>query len=133
MKCGGCARRGGTLLDFKARIVELRNLWSVCALCMRELLSVGLGVEGPMMILLPRRFACALVALATASALLAQNYGPLPKPWQAELPEPVDYAVDFARDIQPIFEASCVQCHAHGRAKGVFSLETRDDFSLRRR
>ena len=36
--------------------------------------------------------------------------------------------VDFARDIQPIFEASCVQCHARGKEKGGFSLETREDF-----
>jgi mono/diheme cytochrome c family protein len=36
--------------------------------------------------------------------------------------------VDFTRDIQPIFEASCVQCHARGKEKGGFSLETRADF-----
>ena len=36
--------------------------------------------------------------------------------------------VDFVRDIQPIFEASCVQCHARGKEKGGFSLETREDF-----
>jgi mono/diheme cytochrome c family protein len=36
--------------------------------------------------------------------------------------------VDFAREIQPIFEASCVQCHARGKEKGGFSLETREDF-----
>ena len=36
--------------------------------------------------------------------------------------------VQFARDIQPIFEASCVQCHARGKEKGGFSLETRADF-----
>ncbi len=34
------------------------------------------------------------------------------------------------RDIQPIFEASCVQCHARGKAKGAFSLETREDFMI---
>ena len=36
--------------------------------------------------------------------------------------------MDFARDIQPIFEASCVQCHARGKNKGSLSLETRQDF-----
>jgi hypothetical protein len=36
--------------------------------------------------------------------------------------------VEFTRDIQPIFEASCVQCHARGKEKGGFSLETRADF-----
>ena len=49
---------------------------------------------------------------------------------RATLPPAASRPVDFARDIQPIFEASCVQCHARGKAKGSFSLETRDDFML---
>lgn len=47
---------------------------------------------------------------------------------RAQLPPPASGRVEFARDIQPIFEASCVQCHARGKAKGLFSLETREDF-----
>ncbi len=46
----------------------------------------------------------------------------------AQLPAPAARPVDFARDIQPIFEASCVQCHARGKAKGSLSIETRADF-----
>ncbi|MBI5769157.1 MAG: DUF1549 domain-containing protein [Verrucomicrobia bacterium] len=46
----------------------------------------------------------------------------------AQLPAPAARPIDFARDIQPIFEASCVQCHARGKSKGAFSLETRRDF-----
>ncbi len=46
----------------------------------------------------------------------------------AQLPAPAKQRVDFAKDIQPIFEASCVQCHARGKSKGSFSLETREDF-----
>lgn len=46
--------------------------------------------------------------------------------WAADLPPAADRAVDFARDIQPLFEASCIQCHAKGKDKGGFSLETRD-------
>ncbi len=46
----------------------------------------------------------------------------------AQLPPPAKARVDFARDIQPIFESSCVQCHAHGKHKGGFSLETRAAF-----
>ncbi|MBL9206962.1 MAG: DUF1549 domain-containing protein [Opitutaceae bacterium] len=49
---------------------------------------------------------------------------------RATLPAAAGRTVDFARDIQPIFEASCVQCHGRGKAKGSFSLETRDDFLL---
>jgi mono/diheme cytochrome c family protein len=46
----------------------------------------------------------------------------------AKLPPPASRSIDFAKDIQPIFEASCVQCHARGKEKGGFSLETRADF-----
>ncbi|GAB5559755.1 MAG: hypothetical protein SynsKO_14020 [Synoicihabitans sp.] len=72
---------------------------------------------------------CLVVGLtAFTLPLLAKDYSPLTPEQQALLPQPVDYPVDFARDIQPIFEESCTQCHAHGKSKGVFSLETRDDF-----
>ena len=52
----------------------------------------------------------------------------LPPEKLALLPRASTAPVDFARDIQPIFEASCVQCHARGKNKGLFSLETRQDF-----
>lgn len=46
----------------------------------------------------------------------------------AQLPPASTVRVDFARDIQPILEASCVQCHARGKSKGDFNLETRAAF-----
>ena len=46
----------------------------------------------------------------------------------AELPPPAGRAVDFTKDIQPLFEAACVKCHAKGKEKGGFSLETRAVF-----
>ena len=52
----------------------------------------------------------------------------LPPAVAAQLPPPAARPIDFVRDIQPIFEASCVQCHARGKNKGNFSLETRADF-----
>jgi len=48
-----------------------------------------------------------------------------PAPEAARRDPPAAAAVDFGRDIRPIFQASCVQCHARGKAKGKFSLETR--------
>jgi hypothetical protein len=33
--------------------------------------------------------------------------------------------IDFESDVRPILEARCVDCHAYGRSKGGFSLETR--------
>jgi Protein of unknown function (DUF1549)/Protein of unknown function (DUF1553)/Planctomycete cytochrome C len=46
----------------------------------------------------------------------------------AKLPAPAGRTVDFVKDIKPLFEASCVKCHAKGKAKGEFSLETRELF-----
>ena len=77
-----------------------------------------------------RAFWCraAVPLLVTVLPVFAKDYLPLTLEQQALLPDPVAYTVDFVRDIQPIFEESCTQCHAHGKSKGVFSLETRDDF-----
>ena len=67
------------------------------------------------------RGVAALLAAAAAQAALAPDQ-------LAQLPPAATAPVDFAQDIQPIFEASCVQCHARGKNKGSFSLETREDF-----
>ena len=32
------------------------------------------------------------------------------------------------KDIKPLFEAACIKCHAKGKDKGGFSLETRESF-----
>ena len=64
------------------------------------------------------------IALVGTGAVHAK----LPPALVAQLPAPVSRRIDFAKDIQPIFEASCVQCHARGKNKGNFSLETRADF-----
>ncbi len=46
----------------------------------------------------------------------------------ADLPRPAERQVDFKKDIQPLLEAACVKCHAKGKEKGGFSLETRERF-----
>ena len=46
----------------------------------------------------------------------------------AELPPPANRPVDFVKDIQPLFESSCVKCHAKGKDRGGLSLETREGF-----
>lgn len=62
----------------------------------------------------------------TMTFSLAQAAVPVEK--SAQWPAASKAHVDFAKDIRPIFEASCVQCHARGKNKGGFSLETREDF-----
>lgn len=44
----------------------------------------------------------------------------------AQLPQPANRPVDFAKDIKPIFEASCIKCHGHGRDKGGLRIDTRE-------
>jgi mono/diheme cytochrome c family protein len=38
-------------------------------------------------------------------------------------------AVDFVRDVEPIFSAACVRCHAAGLEQGQLRLDTREGFS----
>jgi hypothetical protein len=44
------------------------------------------------------------------------------------LPPPATHTVDFEKEIKPLFEAACIKCHAKGKDKGGFSLETREVF-----
>jgi hypothetical protein len=43
-----------------------------------------------------------------------------------ELPPPADHKIDFTKEIQPILQSSCVQCHANNSAKGGLSMDTRE-------
>src|ERR1051325_7343754 len=62
-----------------------------------------------------------IVIVATAVPLLAAD---APK----AMPPAADHPVDFAKEIKPLFEAACINCHAKGKNKGGFSLETRESF-----
>src|SRR5438477_10589577 len=42
------------------------------------------------------------------------------------LPPAATHQIDFAKEIKPLFEAACINCHAKGKNKGGFSLETRE-------
>ncbi|MEY2409598.1 MAG: hypothetical protein QOF48_2268 [Verrucomicrobiota bacterium] len=67
--------------------------------------------------------AIAMLFLATVMAMAK-----LPPELQEKLPPPATARIDFKRDIQPLMEASCVKCHGRGKAKGGFSLDTRESF-----
>ncbi len=62
--------------------------------------------------------------LAVTSAVQAQ----LSQELTAKLPPPVGRAVDFEKEIKPLFEAACIKCHAKGKNKGGLSIETRESF-----
>ena len=44
-------------------------------------------------------------------------------PEPRKMPAAVQRSVDFAEDIKPILERSCVNCHANGKRKGGFSID----------
>ena len=44
----------------------------------------------------------------------------------SQWPPPAETQIDFVRDIQPIFEASCIRCHGAEKPKSKFSLVTRE-------
>src|SRR3954468_874127 len=67
------------------------------------------------------------------SAMLALAFNPMAQaklsPEQrAQLPPASTSPVQFARDIQPILQNSCVKCHGRGKAKGGFQIDTRETF-----
>ncbi len=66
-----------------------------------------------------------VLGLALAAAASGKSLAP---EVLSRLPAAKPGRVDFERDIRPIFLASCTQCHAHGKSKGSFNLETRADF-----
>jgi len=43
----------------------------------------------------------------------------------SKLPAPAAVQVDFARDIKPIFQASCIRCHGPEKPKSGFRLDNR--------
>lgn len=44
----------------------------------------------------------------------------------APLPAPAEREIDFVRDVKPIFERSCFQCHGPEKPKSGFRLDTRE-------
>ena len=62
------------------------------------------------------------------SILTLAGLGTLPAAWvslNAQNPPPQPPRVDFARDIQPIFEKSCYECHGPKKTRGRLRLDLR--------
>jgi hypothetical protein len=60
------------------------------------------------------------------AALAGTAHGALTPEQVKALPPAADRKVNFARDIKPIFEASCIKCHGRGRAKGDLQIDSRE-------
>ena len=68
-----------------------------------------------------RFFAATLATLAG----LALSTAPLAGAEAPPLPPAAAGPVDFAKEIKPLLEASCIKCHAHGQKKSGFALDSR--------
>src|SRR5438132_1247985 len=65
-----------------------------------------------------------LLIAITVCFLCAARWGAADAP--KAMPPPATHQIDFAKEIKPLFEAACINCHAKGKNKGGFSLETRE-------
>ncbi|MEE2948254.1 MAG: DUF1549 domain-containing protein [Verrucomicrobiota bacterium] len=70
----------------------------------------------------PVTVACAGLLLALPGGIRAE----LSAEQKAKLPPPAAHKVNFSKEIFPLLEQSCAKCHGKGKAKGGFSLETRE-------
>ncbi|MDP7048531.1 MAG: DUF1553 domain-containing protein [Verrucomicrobiota bacterium] len=59
-------------------------------------------------------------------ALLGGVRAELTTEQKGKLPPAADHKVSFSKEIYPLLEQSCTKCHGKGKAKGGFSLETRE-------
>ena len=63
--------------------------------------------------------ACAAIYCAALNAFIT------PQP-AAQLPPSANHRVDFAKEIKPIFESSCIECHGRGKSEGGFKIDSRE-------
>lgn len=65
-------------------------------------------------------------ALCASGSLL---WGALTPEQVAALPAPASHRIDFTKEIKPILEKSCGQCHGRGKSNGGFRIDDRELFS----
>src|SRR5690349_15170822 len=69
-----------------------------------------------------------LLVLVSVVSLAGGAWAQKAESVEGQLPPAASRQVNFAKDIKPLFEAACIQCHAKGKTKGGMSLETRESF-----
>ena len=65
------------------------------------------------------------IFLFSSGALLAATNSPESKLDLSQLPPSATNQIDFARDIKPILDASCIRCHGPVKPKSSFRLDSR--------
>src|SRR6187455_2759627 len=64
-------------------------------------------------------------------SLLAVTFGmglsALAADLETSLPKPTTTPIDFEKQIKPLLERSCAQCHSGGKPKGRFRVDSREE------
>jgi mono/diheme cytochrome c family protein len=71
-----------------------------------------------------RFFASIFIAVLLARS--PQGWAKLADEDVAKLPAAAAHPINFEKEIKPIIEKSCIQCHGKGRNKGEFALDDRE-------
>src|ERR1700683_2784963 len=66
------------------------------------------------------------VIIVVACGLAFSSRGAMTAEQISALPQPANHRVDFATEVKPIFEASCIRCHGRGRDRGGLRIDSRD-------
>ncbi len=69
-----------------------------------------------------RRLGC-VFGVASCAVVAAHGEGNIDV---SKLPPPAGRVVDFAKDIQPIFDAHCLKCHGPEKQKGGYRVDVKD-------
>jgi mono/diheme cytochrome c family protein len=66
------------------------------------------------------------LVLAVGCSLALSSRAALSPDQVKALPPPANHRVDFATEVKPIFEATCIRCHGRGRDRGGLRIDSRD-------
>jgi hypothetical protein len=66
-----------------------------------------------------------IAAIAVGCAFALSSNAVLTPDQIKALPPPADHRIDFAKEVIPIFEASCIRCHGRGRDRGGLKIDSR--------
>src|SRR2546423_1683958 len=121
-RCEPGTARGPFLFGFRGHRRQCQNAPGRRLDHVPDLFSLQITVkfQTQMSLFSSKLMAAALFArsLSSASALTPEQ--------AAQLPPAVKRPVNFSKEINPIFEASCIKCHGRGRVKAGFRLDPRE-------